>query len=275
VAYKSILTYVDRHRGTKAQIANAIRLAKHHDATLTIISYAANVLPPQRDFGEAAKSVVTDVYEKATSAATINAADVRADCTAAGISFSIETFVSLNDEWGDEFGRHARYCDLVVLGPINDETSKRTASDALEAALYTGDVPVMVCPSDMRSTAPETVLIGWNGSREALRSVRAAMPLLCDATAVDIAIVDQAISEKASAENLARLLARHGVDASVSPLTRNLRTVDETLRSQAADIGAGLIVMGAYSHSWFREYFLGGVTQQLITRPPVPVFLAH
>ena len=32
--------------------------------------------------------------------------------------------------------------------------------------------------------------------------------------------------------------------------------------------------MGAYGHSKFREFVLGGVTRTMLSRPPVPVFLS-
>jgi len=33
--------------------------------------------------------------------------------------------------------------------------------------------------------------------------------------------------------------------------------------------------MGAYSHSWFREYLIGGVTREVVSDPPVTVLIAH
>jgi len=275
VSYKSILTYVDRHKASEAQITNAIRLAKNYDATLSTIAYAASNSIPDYDLDDDAIDFFADIYEQAKAIADHNAVQVRKDCDAANIRSSVTTSVSPVGEWGNEFGRHARYSDLVVLAPINDESSKRTAGDALEAALYIGDVPVLICPPDMKSTSPETVIIGWNGSREALRSVRSALPALAKATTIDITLIDQSSAEKESAEHLEVFLSRHGINASISALSSNFKSVDETLRAQAEDIGAGMIVMGAYSHSWFREYFLGGVTKQLISRPPVPVLLAH
>jgi len=38
---------------------------------------------------------------------------------------------------------------------------------------------------------------------------------------------------------------------------------------------ADLLVMGAYGHSRFREFVLGGATRSMLTRPQVPVFLSH
>jgi nucleotide-binding universal stress UspA family protein len=49
----------------------------------------------------------------------------------------------------------------------------------------------------------------------------------------------------------------------------------ETLRDQAALVGADMIVMGGFVHSRLRELVFGGVTQQLLKSSPVPLFMAH
>ena len=41
----------------------------------------------------------------------------------------------------------------------------------------------------------------------------------------------------------------------------NGRHVDEVIRDRATAIGADLLVLGAYSHSWLRELLFGGVTR--------------
>ena len=51
--------------------------------------------------------------------------------------------------------------------------------------------------------------------------------------------------------------------------------VAETLRTQVSLFRADMLVMGAYRHSRLQEWFLGGVTQSLLSRSPVPLFLAH
>ena len=49
----------------------------------------------------------------------------------------------------------------------------------------------------------------------------------------------------------------------------------EALLSYAADIGADLLVAGAYGHSRAREMVFGGVTRTLIAEMTVPVLLSH
>ena len=76
--------------------------------------------------------------------------------------------------------------------------------------------------------------------------------------------------------DVAAWLSRHGVSAS-ELLAEKDEDRDTTLQLDgiAADVGAGLIVAGAYGHSRFRELILGGMTQHLITQPERCVLLSH
>jgi nucleotide-binding universal stress UspA family protein len=47
------------------------------------------------------------------------------------------------------------------------------------------------------------------------------------------------------------------------------------LDALAANVGAGLVVAGAYGHSRFRELVLGGMTQYLITQTARCALLSH
>ena len=51
--------------------------------------------------------------------------------------------------------------------------------------------------------------------------------------------------------------------------------IADALLSRVSDLGADLLVMGAYSHSRLRERILGGVTRQILAQMTVPVLMAH
>ena len=51
--------------------------------------------------------------------------------------------------------------------------------------------------------------------------------------------------------------------------------IAQQLEDIAGDLGASLIVAGAYGHSRFRELVLGGMTQHLITQSTRCVLLSH
>ena len=51
--------------------------------------------------------------------------------------------------------------------------------------------------------------------------------------------------------------------------------VGNTLLSRASDIGADLLVMGAYGHARVRELLLGGATRTILKSMTLPVLMAH
>jgi nucleotide-binding universal stress UspA family protein len=58
-------------------------------------------------------------------------------------------------------------------------------------------------------------------------------------------------------------LSRHGVLAS-GRVTSEPGTAAAQLDEIASEVGAGLVVAGAYGHSRFREWVFGGVTKCLV-----------
>ena len=71
-------------------------------------------------------------------------------------------------------------------------------------------------------------------------------------------------------------LSRHGVVArELVPENNGGRDAATELDRIAADVGAGVVVAGAYGHSRFRELILGGMTQHLITQTARCVLLSH
>jgi nucleotide-binding universal stress UspA family protein len=75
--------------------------------------------------------------------------------------------------------------------------------------------------------------------------------------------------------DIAAYLARHGLTVTVDQLAGGGRPVADVLKQHATDIGADLIVMGAYSHSRIRERIFGGVTRSFIEGARLPVLMAH
>jgi len=70
-------------------------------------------------------------------------------------------------------------------------------------------------------------------------------------------------------------LARHGVKVEIERTVSADLPVGEVLLSRAADLGADLLVMGAYGHSRARELLLGGATRSLLRSMTLPVLMSH
>ena len=78
-----------------------------------------------------------------------------------------------------------------------------------------------------------------------------------------------------AAEEMAAILARHGVKVQAQQDYVKEIDVGNWLVSRSFDLGADLIVMGAYGHSLVRERLFGGVTKSLLSQMTAPVLMEH
>jgi nucleotide-binding universal stress UspA family protein len=192
----------------------------------------------------------------------------------------------IRGEWrlerGDIVGTmklHARYADLTVVGQGIDlkEAPRDLAFLPEELALGVGR-PVLVVPRyGTFETVGERVLIAWNGSREATRAVHDALPLLTRATKVTVLSIDPEhdSGSRVPSADITLHLMRHDVSAEADSTVALDLAVGDVLLSRAADLGADLIVMGAYGHSRVREMVLGGATRHILQHMTVPVLMSH
>jgi nucleotide-binding universal stress UspA family protein len=74
--------------------------------------------------------------------------------------------------------------------------------------------------------------------------------------------------------DVAAHLARHGIETTVT-IVPPKEKVEAALLGEAHRISADLIVCGAYGHSRFREWILGGATHDLMHHSDVPLLMAH
>jgi nucleotide-binding universal stress UspA family protein len=160
---------------------------------------------------------------------------------------------------------HGRYADLIILGQLDPNVGLSACCPRPEDVALTTGRPVLVIPyvGDF-TTVGQRVLVGWNTSREATRAIGDALPLLRAAQSVTILSIDpRSTSEGHGAvpgADIARYLARHGINAVVDWAVSNGIDAGNILLSRAADLMADLLVIGAYGHPRFRELVLGGVT---------------
>ena len=175
----------------------------------------------------------------------------------------------------------ARYADLVIIGQPDPAEKSGDAIHLSPAEVVLGcPRPVLVVPY---IGAPpgfgKTVLIAWNGSREACRAVYDALPLLQKAARVIVMAVnprsDGIEHGDLPGADLATYLAHHGVNVEVRADPGAVINVGEELLSRIADLNVDLLVMGAYGHSRAREWVFGGVTCTILNSMTVPVLMSH
>jgi len=176
---------------------------------------------------------------------------------------------------------HARGGDLFVMGQAEPgDSDQRFDGELLTTTILTSGRPVLVVPyTGAAATTGTHVLVAWDGGREAARAVADAMPFLERARQVTLmaarpAATDRSEDDAALAQGIAYLRA-HDVAAGVSIEGDAETGVGERLLSRAADLGADLVVMGAYAHPRLRSIVLGGVTRTMLRAMTVPVLMSH
>ena len=168
---------------------------------------------------------------------------------------------------------HGQLHDLVVVGRDDGLVSSR-----LPEIVATVGRPVLIPAAKPSHEIGDHIAIAWKPGPEAARALTAATPLVSKAKKVSLILVSEGASLSAGAgrlPELAQVLRWFGVEAETISESSSEAGVGETIRSTAYNIGADLLVMGAYGHSRLQEFVLGGVTRTMIAACEIPQLLFH
>jgi nucleotide-binding universal stress UspA family protein len=174
--------------------------------------------------------------------------------------------------------QQARAADILIVGALAD--SMVDPSDAVDPSdlVMRAGRPLIVVPPAVQWLDLRSVLVAWKDVREARRAVFDALPILAAAKEVTIAEIPEQVGHRADAvsrvADVAVWLRSHGIVAHTI-VPEKAAGVTEQLDRIAATIGAGAVIAGAYGHSRFREWVLGGVTRHLATESRRCAFLSR
>ncbi|MDR4307148.1 universal stress protein [Chelatococcus sambhunathii] len=235
-----------------------------------------------RLIGVAAEQIIAEAAGQAGYGADEETRRVSRNLEAAHQSY-IDVIDSRNDaEWRARITAPDRYlveqarsADIVVVGrrASYDQVDPWLGVSPGYVALECGR-PVLVVPPETESLSPRAVVIAWKDTRESRRAVYDALPLLTRAGEVVVVSAGSAFRDE-SAEDVSAWLARHGANSRPLVSASGMSSVAEELLDIAADVGAGLLVSGAYGHSRTREWIFGGVTRDLLETASIPLLLSH
>ena len=279
MALKDLLVHIDLSDAGRSRADYGFDLAEAQRAHVIGVGYAPVGIVPFYGAPDLFMPPPVEYFEKLRDEAGKALEAFAAAGKRRGLSTETRLIETSGIDFAAAFCVHARHADLTLIGQPQDDMMAGGQHALLEQLLFGSGRPVLVTPWTGAGKAdPATVMIAWDGSGTAARAVNDALPFLQRAKTVVVLAIDDGradIGEQPGAD-IARHLARHGIDVSTRdvPGGRDI-AVGDLLLSQAADLGAELMVMGGYHHSRVREYVLGGVTRTIVNTMTLPVLMAH
>jgi nucleotide-binding universal stress UspA family protein len=280
MAYKTILVCLNEIARNPVLLDVTSDIAEKQDAHVI----GLYVLPAVRIYPAVGPGMYAEVIEEFRESFKTRAADVRhqfdGHMQAKGLACEWRFVDSRSPEIAATVIEHARQADLVVVSQVDPDSDSGIDIDFAERIVMDSGRPVLAVPAFGTFTrCGPRALVGWNGRREAARAVFDAVPLLQACEAVQVTWLDPQddmdVPGSLAGAELATALARHGVKVTAEAMPTSGIGAGEALLSHASDLGADLLVMGAYGHSRTREYIFGGATRTIFGSMTIPVLMSH
>ncbi len=287
----SILAYVDGGPGSAGVLKTAAEIGNTYQAYVEVLHIAqsvdAFVVPMDLGGSLMATTEIFEIMKQEAESRTSRAKAAFDDfCRQENITGvapdSVETLshkqrtiawnlMSGND--GRDLARRGRLFDLIVMAKAADQVGG-VDSVQLEAALFDSGRPVLVSGGSSDAAQSSSIVIAWDGSREAAHSVTLALPFLSKARQVHLMSVGEC-EPGMGIDDFGRFLKRRGISIEQCQLAPNDKSVADVLIDASLDKKAGILVMGAYGHSALGEGLFGGVTRELLEEGKISLLMAH
>jgi nucleotide-binding universal stress UspA family protein len=272
---KSLLVGLDGSPYSETAVEMGLRWAQRFDALLVglgIIEEPAAAVPEPVPFGPGEYKAYRDaVLADARRKAERFLEQFALRCAGAKVACKLLEDVGM--PW-EQIVREAERYDLVLLGKrtyfhFEQETE---VDDTLTRVVKHSPRPVVTAPEVLSGKG---VLVAYDGSLAAARALQSFQALgLDESEEVHVVSVAPSYGEAARcADRAAEFLRLHEVNARAVPVASDAHPA-EVIMDQVRQLSPRLLVMGAYGRPAWREFLFGSVTQALLKRSPVPVFLS-
>lgn len=277
MSYKTLLVQLELGRSNAAPIGVARSLASRLDLAVSGVGCAQ---PIQSIVGDAAFSSVLVRQDSASLKADAEAAqqEFRAGLEGNEDRLAWSFFVA-DRPLSEQIAKVSGFADLVVVGIDQraGEFSNYSRRVDIGDLLMQAGRPLLLVPLVIEHFNFRCAVVAWKDTREARRALTDALPLLASMDRIIVAEIGYAALEsevKAGLDRVVAWLGRHDIAAVPHFLPADGDESDQ-LMTLAEESGAELIVAGAYGHSRFREWVLGGVTHDLLHEARCCLFLSH
>ncbi|HKY95301.1 MAG TPA: universal stress protein [Kiloniellales bacterium] len=278
MALTTMLVQLGRDPDALRRLAVAQTLAKAHRAHLTALYLTRPLTMPAEVVGRGlSRSFLEGEAEDAAESARLLEDSFRAGAEQLGLSH--DWIVEDSDNLA-ALAKHGHTADLIVVSRGTEKTleDRVRPSVAEELVLVTG-LPILVLPPGYapgEAAVGQRVLIAWKPTREAVRALRDALPILQRAQKIVLATVQPTSEDAISALEVLQYLERQSLRAETIDVPKEAEGVAATLLAVARAHACDLVVSGAYGHARLQEVLLGGgVTRTLFRTAHLPLLLSH
>ena len=289
MALKSVFVPFYEEKSAETAFRAAALMAKEGKAHIGAVHMRARPTPPTNVYFPlgGVSTEFTENFQKAEDQLADNLKTLFVKlCEETGVGFvNLEqrteahgvtaSWMDLEGDLLTDYARLATACDLSVLAAAGDDATPLEESIA-ESLLFQSGRPVLMCPASGLAAVPEKIVVAWNGSQEAARAVGATLEVLKEAKDINVISVRKTDAPFINTDEVTAYLRLHGVNAARTKVevtgdeSVNAR-LDQEIREEKPD----LLVMGAYSHSRWRQAVLGGFTRHMIHEAKLPVLMMH
>lgn len=270
MAYKNLLLVYGGLPAFESSLAHSVKLALHYQGWLTCVAPTGPAFLDR--FGGGLDANVREMLQQASTDTFHIARDAFMAATKAASLSAKSEFLEADRIVPLQTGELARHYDLVITG-LHTANDQGPNPDLL--ALTSGR-PVLVVPPKFQAPGlADHALVAWDGKRSAARSLGDAMGILEDKGKVTVLTVGRDPHDGPIGDGILRHLEWHGIEAAHIQKPSIGKSIAAEIEDTADEVGAKLIVMGAFEHSKFTQDLLGGVTHEVMRTARVPVFMAH
>lgn len=277
--YKKFFMPIDSGNELRERIYGALLVAKHFDVYLEMLHSVPGVkinrqLPVHilEELEEFALEKQQSESEKFNDLLADISKDIGVKVTKESVAqgFCVHPLIQLGDR-SSLIAQESKYSDMIVCAAPTDGV----ISETFESVVLQSGKPIIVIPRVMKTFDTKSVIIAWNNSPEAARTITESLDILKNAERVHLVSSEEYLPEGDNLQKLKDYLSFHGVKITTEFLKTALHP-GETLLKAAQKGGFDLIVIGAFGHNkGLKEMMFGGATKYLLKHSKLPMFMAH
>ena len=130
---------------------------------------------------------------------------------------------------------------------------------------------MLVIPPGAPTAFGRRIAIAWKDDGRAANALIPGLRYFGDAEEIQVIMGYRDVEPTALPEPI----AARGLTAKLHTLLIGSEPFGQLLLAKIDEVGADLLIMGAYAHSALHEMLLGGVTRYVLARATIPVLMRH